>query len=123
MSKRIITLGTWDGKPIEWIVLKEESFGSLVISKLPLFSMKLSWEGTWASCNFRKELNGNFFTKAFTNDEKKKIVCSLLTPESTKDNVFLLSDSEANTLMSQSERKYSTGNCKMTCDTCYQRIN
>lgn len=24
MSRRSITLGTWDGKPIEWLVLKEE---------------------------------------------------------------------------------------------------
>ena len=27
MSKRIVTLGTWDGKPIQWIVLKENKLG------------------------------------------------------------------------------------------------
>ena len=37
MSKRIVTLGTWDGKPIQWIVLKESKLGSVVISKDVLF--------------------------------------------------------------------------------------
>ena len=38
MSKRVITLGTWNGNPIEWIVLKEDGFQTLVVSKWPLFS-------------------------------------------------------------------------------------
>lgn len=42
MSKRIITLGKWEGNPIEWIVLKEESFGTLVISKDMLFSYRFN---------------------------------------------------------------------------------
>ena len=107
MSKRIITLGTWSGKPIEWIVLKEESFGTLVLCKEYVFNMSLSWSGTWASCNFRTELNGNFFSKAFTDDEKKKIVCTLLNPELTKDNIFLLSEAEASNLMTENERRFN----------------
>ncbi len=73
MSKRIITLGTWDGKPIEWIVMKEESFGTLVLCMDAICYMNLSWNGTWASCNFRTELNGHFFSAAFTEDERKRL--------------------------------------------------
>lgn len=125
MSKRIITLGTWDGKPIEWIVLKEESFGTLVFSRLALFSYNLGWNGqagTWKDCNIRSYLNGEFYQKAFTDDEKKKILNSFLEdPEGTKDDVFLLSYCEADTLMTQDERKCGDGtncnshNCERDC--------
>ncbi len=126
MSKRIITLGTWDGKPIEWIVLKEESFGTLVFSKLALFSLDLSWNGTsgtWQYSSLREYLNGEFYNKAFSADEKKKIInCFLKSPESTKDNVFLLSKEEAETLMTQDERKCGNGTwCNgHNCTDCYK---
>lgn len=42
MSKRVITLGTWNGNPIEWIVLKEDGFQTLVVSKWPLFSSRFN---------------------------------------------------------------------------------
>ena len=42
MSRRSITLGTWDGKPIEWLVLKEEGLATLVISRYPLLSHKFN---------------------------------------------------------------------------------
>ena len=37
MSKCIIMLGTWDSKPIEWIVLKEENSALFCVSKDILF--------------------------------------------------------------------------------------
>lgn len=126
MSKRIITLGTWNGKPIEWIVLKKESFGTLVFSKLALFSLNLDWygtSGTWTYSNLRLYLNTEFYHAAFSADEKKKIVnCFLKSPESTKDNVFLLSKEEAETLMTQDERKCGNGtSCNgHNCKYCYK---
>ena len=54
--------------------------------------------------------------------KKKKIInCFLKEPESTKDDVFLLSYEEANTLMTQDERKCGNGsrcnghNCERDC--------
>ena len=37
MSKRQITLGTWNEEPIEWIVLKEQDWRALVVSEDILF--------------------------------------------------------------------------------------
>ena len=125
MSKRIITLGTWAGKPIEWIVLKKEDFGILIFSKLALFSLNPNVNGksgTWSDSGLRHYLNGEFYDKAFTENEKKKIInCFLKDPESTKDDVFLLSYDEANTLMTQDERRCGDGswcnghNCERDC--------
>ena len=100
MSKRVITLGTWEGKPIEWIVLKEEKGLTLVFCKGAVNRMDCSWNGTsgtWRDLNIRKWLNNEFYNNAFTDEEKKKIVNSFLKdPESTKDDVFLLSYDEPN---------------------------
>lgn len=50
-------------------------------------------------------MNKEFFKTAFTEEEKKKIVNVYLSdPDSTKDNVFVLSVNEAEKLMTQSER-------------------
>ena len=110
MSKRVITLGTWRNKPIEWIVLKEEKGLTLVFCKGAVNRMDCSWNGTsgtWKYLNIRIWLNNDFFNNAFTDEEKKKIVNSFLKdPESTKDDVFLLSYDEANNLMTPVEREY-----------------
>ena len=114
MSKRTITLGTWDGKPIEWIVLKEESFGTLVISKSILFNRRFdkyrNHSGNkWDRCELREYLNSDFFEKAFTNIEKRSVVYALILGDecpNTKDNIFLLSYSEASSLFNgDSDRK------------------
>ena len=73
MSRRSITLGTWDGKPIEWLVLKEEGLATLVISRYPLLSHKFN-ENTndgnrWDSSSLRKYLNNEFYKQAF-NEER-----------------------------------------------------
>ena len=127
MNRPIIKLGTWDGKPIEWYVLKEENFGKLLFSRLALFSLNLGWNGTfgtWRDSSLRFYLNRGFYNKAFTENEKKIIINSFLKdPEGTKDNVFLLSYEEANTLMTQAERKCGNGtNCNgHSCSSnCYQ---
>ena len=127
MSKRIITLGKWENKPIDWIVLKEENNNALVISRLPLFAMDCRNNGTtmdWEYSVLRSYLNGEFYNKAFSSTEKLKIVNAKLEDvNNAKDNVFLLSKQEAETLMTQDERKYGNGRCPSGFNTCYQRIN
>ena len=128
MSKRIITLGKWENKPIEWIVLKEENNNALVISRLPLFAMDCRNNGNttmdWEYSVLREYLNGEFYNKAFSGTEKLKIVNAKLEDvNNVKDNVFLLSKQEAETLMTQDERRYGDGRCHNNCNTCYQRIN
>ena len=128
MSKRIITLGKWNDNPIEWIVLKEENNNALVISRLALFSLDCRNNGStvmdWEYSVLREYLNGEFYNKAFSSTEKLKIVNAKLEDvNNAKDNVFLLSKQEAETLMTQEERKCGNGDCPGDCDTCYQSSN
>lgn len=98
MGKRVITLGTWEGKPIEWIVLKKESFGTLVISKWSIGSRYFngnSGNNNWSDSDLRKYLNDEFFKTSFSDNEKKKILNAHLgSPDNTKDNVFILTKDE-----------------------------
>lgn len=109
MSKRVITLGTWNGNPIEWIVLKEDDFSALVISKQILlnclFNNNQSDGDRWETSRIRNYLNYTFYNQAFNENEKKRIVNVYLhDPNGTKDNVFCLSESEANQYMTTAER-------------------
>lgn len=100
MSIKEFILGKWDGKPIEWSVLKEESFGTLVISKDRIAQMVFdnsSSNNNWGSCSLRKFLNGNFFNQAFSDNEKKKIVNVKL--DNTKDDIFILTEDEVKNLL------------------------
>lgn len=135
MSKRQITLGTWDGSPIQWIVLKEQDGKALCISKNILFSRCFNSNRSdghqWADSDIRKYLNHDFYEKAFTVDEKKKIVNTYIKDEmdelkkiyenhgwgwnpvtkeirTSKDNIFLLSFAQAENHMTQNERNLGT---------------
>lgn len=130
MSRRSITLGTWDGKPIEWLVLKEEGLATLVISRYPLLSHKFN-ENTndgnrWDSSSLRKYLNNEFYKQAFNEEEKKKIVNAYLSsPNGTKDDVFVLSKEEADALMKVEEFMYSNTWCSGVsggCENCYKAV-
>lgn len=104
MSKRIITLGTWDGKPIEWLVLKEEGFASLVVSKYNLFIISFSNSSNeWYNSDIRKYLNSTFFNKAFSESEKRKIFNVKLNDVNTKDNIFIPNIDEARLINNLSE--------------------
>lgn len=110
MSKRIITLGTWDGKPIEWIVLRNDKVGTLVISKNSLFNSYFDNDSNdWKKSNIRKYLNNAFYNKAFSEIDKKNIINAKLEDvNDSKDNVFILSKTEAETLLKDEERKIGT---------------
>lgn len=126
MSRRSITLGTWDGKPIEWLVLKEEGLATLVISKDTIGGYYFdgsSSNSSWAHSWLRTFLNSDFYEKAFTAEEKKKIVNAKLTDVgNAKDNVFLLSENEVRTLLTLENddyrrRRYSEDRCGYCCWT------
>lgn len=124
MSKRVITFGQWDGKPIQWLVLKEDGFKELVVSQYPLFAHrfneKTSDGNQWKTSSLRNYLNSTFWETAFSAEEKKKVVnCMLEHPDHTKDNVFVLSKEEAENLLTQKERTFGNGKCNNFCGTCF----
>jgi len=104
-----VTMGEYDGKPIEWIVLDINDDGdALLISKYILDSLPFNEEAknmTWEKCSLRKWLNEDFYNSAFGEDEQKKILLSKLkNPDNiefgvpggndTEDKIFLLSIDE-----------------------------
>lgn len=116
MSKRVITFGQWDGKPIQWLVLEEDGFKELVVSQYPLFTHrfneKTSDGNQWKTSSLRNYLNSTFWETAFSAEEKKKVVnCMLEHPDHTKDNVFVLSAEEVITLLTKEERVFGNGKC------------
>ena len=103
MSKRIVTLGTWDGKPIKWIVLKESKLGSVVISKDGLFKMPFDYKNRdWPDSDIRAYLNREFFQQAFRAEEQKRIINTII--DGKKTDIFLLSKEEAENWMTENER-------------------
>lgn len=112
MSKRVITLGTWDGKPIEWLVLKEEGLATLVFAKNVIqagvtFNDNNS-NNNWATSDIRRYLNRTFYDVSFSAEEKKKIInCCLEDSGFSKDNIFLLSVNEIGTYTNEADRKAS----------------
>lgn len=104
MSKRIVTLGTWDGTPIQWIVLKESKLGSVVISKDGLFQRQFDYNNRdWLDSDIRAYLNGEFFQQAFRAEEQKRIINTII--DGQKTDIFLLSKEEAENWMTSNERR------------------
>ena len=103
MSKRIVTLGTWDGKPIQWIVLKESKLGSVVISKDCLFVRQFdSQNRDWPDSDIRAYLNREFFQQAFRAEERKRIINTII--DGKKTDIFLLSREKVENWMTENER-------------------
>ena len=83
-------------QPIEWQVLSIENGKMLVISRYGLDAKRFdSIFNVWKNSEIRKWLNGDFYNKAFSEDDKKFINLSNLSDVGTGDNVFLLSKEEA----------------------------
>ena len=89
---------------IEWVVVKKEDDKILALSKYVLDNRQYN-ETTfsnseihqaWTDCDLRKWLNNDFYGEAFSDEEKSKIVPT--TYKDVKDNVFLLSNNDANSL-------------------------
>ena len=78
-----------DIQPIEWQVLSKENNKMLVISRYGLESKRFDGSSnSWKNSEIRKWLNGDFYNKAFTDQEKNSI------SSFNGDNVFLLSKEE-----------------------------
>ncbi len=114
------TFGTWeqDGKsgsePITWVVLRQDVGKMLVLSEKLLEYMCFIAgteenkypRGLYKDSDLRTFLNGDFYNKAFTDDEKAMIQSSVITTNykdehyneltyQTEDKVFALSKDEA----------------------------
>lgn len=97
-------------KPIEWQVLAIENNKVLVISRYGLDAGAFNRYNDWNSSDIRKWLNGYFYNKAFTHNEKRFINFSHLSDVGTTDNVFLLSNEEAEKYFTNSDER----KCKAT---------
>lgn len=104
----VITFGTYEGSPIEWIKIQEENKMVLLVSKYSLFSAPFnsnSNDGYWSNSTIRTFLNNNFFNESFTNEEKKQIVNVKLTDvNNCKDDIFLLSRDQMRSLLTQGQQ-------------------
>ena len=71
-----ITFGTFNGEPIEWIVLHDAYERKLIISKYVLCDMAMDPDpnnGEWRNCSLRNWLNGEFLKNSFSSEEREKI--------------------------------------------------
>lgn len=95
-------LGSWDLKesgetePIEWVVLEKQEDKMLLISKdvLELKEFDENMTSAWGSNSLRKWLIQDFLQKAFTNEERDRILATEITESGVSDKVFLLSKDE-----------------------------
>lgn len=119
MSKRIIKFGTWNDQPIEWVVLKEDKFAKLVISRNSIAQRRFassSSNRSWINSELRSFLQNEFYQKAFTLEEKQQIVNTKLSDVgNTKDNVFILSEQEMRTLLANGDDYEGSHN---SCGDC-----
>ena len=103
--------------PIEWQVLAIENNKILVISRYGLDANRFDGgSNNWRNSEIRKWLNGDFYNKAFTDQEKKYINLSNLSDLGTTDNVFLLSKEEA-------EKYFANDNVRRCKATDYAKKN
>ena len=104
-------------QPIEWQVLARENNKMLVISKYGLEARRFdsfdSRSNNWSNSEIRKWLNGEFYNRAFTEQEKKLIKGSSFFENlfgGVVDKVFLLSKEEAEKYFVNNEAR----KCKAT---------
>ena len=116
-------------EPIEWIVLAEEEGRKLLISKWILDCQVYHTSNedvTWENSSIRTWLNDTFLNTAFDSDEKARIPKTTIIAEdnqryatdagkNTKDQVFLLSISEADAYFAEESNGTSrTRGCTAT---------
>ena len=106
-----------DIQSIEWQVLSREGNKVLVISRYGLDAKRFDEDSNnWANSEIRKWLNGEFYSKAFTDQEKKSIKSSNLPDVGTSDNLFLLSVKEL-------EKYFANNNERLCKATDYAKNN
>ncbi len=71
----------------------------------------MSGEWSWSECELHKWLNDDFYTTAYSQSERKKILPTKINDSvSTDDKVFLLSDSQINMYLKNEEDR----RCRLT---------
>lgn len=102
---------------VEWLVLEVTDGKALLLSQYGLEAMPYNETEeamTWEACSLRKWLNGEFYEKTFSAEEKGKIVLTEVLNNKednsgvdggndTEDNVFLLSVDEAKRYFGEDE--------------------
>ena len=100
-----------DIQAIEWQVLEKENNKMLLISKYGLEARPFDiTSNEWKNSEIRQWANNDFYNKAFNENEKKYIKSSNLSDVGTVDNVFFLSEEEAEKYFANDESR----KCKVT---------
>lgn len=108
-----------DSTPIEWLVLENDGQTALLISRYALDCQLYNTgeeDTTWEQCALRGWLNNEFYNRAFSAEERKRIGKSHVSADenpsystdpgnATEDNVFLLSVVEARTYFGSDEAR------------------
>ena len=88
----------WQREPIEWIPVDKIDGKYLLVAKDSLDYRRFDSETrsvSWADCDLREWLNGEFYNTVFT-DEERAVICDFTDPVlGTTDKVFLLSLEES----------------------------
>ena len=115
---------TSNGKEeIEWIVLAVDGDKALIISQYALDCQRYNstyTDTTWKKCSLRTWLNGTFYNAAFGAYHQEMIISTTVSADknpyystspgnSTTDQVFLLSITEANKYFSSDEARQCQG--------------
>jgi len=97
-------LGRYQNTEIEWTILQKSGSRLLLLSSSVLCEREFrhDWNtenaGSWEKSDIRKWLNTVFYEQAFSADEK------ILIADNHSDQVTLLSKTEAETLLTETER-------------------
>ena len=124
-------------EPIEWQILKRENDRMLVISKYALDCQPFNTsytDVTWETCSLRKWLNGTFLNAAFSKSERAMIPSVTVSAgknpnystspgNSTTDQVFLLSVTEANMYFSSDSARQCPGTVYCYAQGVYKANN
>lgn len=114
-EKEEIVFGKYGGEDITWIVLRADKGNALIVSKYGLDLQPFNESGEdvlWENCSLRQWFNDEFYTEAFSKEEKEMIQKTTVPAEDsywadidggedTEDYVFLLSASETLKYMSE----------------------
>lgn len=91
----------WEKEPIEWVPIDKKDGKYLMVTKYVIDAKPLDSERkykSWADCDLREWLNGEFIDKVFS-EEEKAMLCGYYDEKlGTTDKVFLLSKKETQLL-------------------------
>ena len=118
------TIGTYNGKALEWDVLAVDTKNEKVLLFLDGHVGEWVFENgdspSWQTSSIRAKLNGDFFNEVFTDEEKADILqTTVKNPANSRfstsggadtiDRLFLLSESEADTYFTEDEDRRLPG--------------